>query len=83
MEKANAEFPPFPEFTVNTGAGAHGVLLHGARLGLLGDEVGHVGRRARRRRAEIGERYIEAGVRSTLAVLENIERTFTAMPPRP
>ena len=45
MEKANAEFPPFPEYTVNTGAGAHGVLLHRARLGLLGDQVGHLGRR--------------------------------------
>ena len=29
-----------------------------------------------------GERYLEAGVRSTLAVLENIENTFKAMPPR-
>jgi hypothetical protein len=30
----------------------------------------------------MGERYLEASVRSTLAVLENIERTFVAMPPR-
>jgi hypothetical protein len=30
----------------------------------------------------MGERYLEAGVRSTLAVLDNIERTFAAMPPR-
>ena len=82
MERANAEFPPFPEYTVNTGAGAHGVLLHLAGIGLLGDEIRHVGRRARLDRAEIGERYLQAGVRSTLAVLENIEKTFAAMPPR-
>jgi hypothetical protein len=28
----------------------------------------------------MGERYIAAGVRSTLAVLDNIEKTFAAMP---
>jgi creatinine amidohydrolase/Fe(II)-dependent formamide hydrolase-like protein len=31
---------------------------------------------------EFGERYIAAGVRSTLAVLDNIEKTFVAMPSR-
>jgi creatinine amidohydrolase/Fe(II)-dependent formamide hydrolase-like protein len=37
---------------------------------------------ARGSSAEDGERYLAAGVRSTLAVLENIENTFKAMPPR-
>ena len=37
---------------------------------------------ARKSTAEAGERYLEAGVRSTLAVLDNIEQTFAAMPPR-
>ena len=37
---------------------------------------------ARKSTVEAGERYLEAGVRSTLAVLENIEKTFAAMPPR-
>ena len=32
--------------------------------------------------AEIGERYLELGVKSTIAVLDNIEKTFAAMPPR-
>ena len=32
--------------------------------------------------AETGERFLEIGVRSTIAVLENIEKTFEAMPPR-
>ena len=44
LEKANAEFPPFPEFTVPDRPGAHRVLLHRSRLGLLGDQVRHVGR---------------------------------------
>jgi hypothetical protein len=30
----------------------------------------------------MGERFLEVGVRSTLAVLDNIERTFAAVPPR-
>src|SRR5918911_2142448 len=80
MEKANAEFPPFPEFTVaNTGAvhtafffSAPGSVYWATKSGTWGD--------ARSATAEIGERYLEAGVRSTLAVLENIEKTFAAMP---
>jgi creatinine amidohydrolase/Fe(II)-dependent formamide hydrolase-like protein len=35
---------------------------------------------ARKTTPEIGERYIAASVRSTLAVLDNIEKTFAAMP---
>ena len=66
MERANAEFPPFPEYTVNTAAGAHGVLLHLAGIGVLGDEVRHLGRRARRRRRDRralppGRRPLDAG----------------------
>ena len=49
--------------------------------GLLGDQV-RVRGAMLASTAEKGERIIEAGVRSTLALLENIERTFTAMPPR-
>ena len=81
MDKANAEFPPFPEYTVNTHPVHTAFFFTVAGLGLLGDEVGHLGRR-RDATAEMGERYIELGVKSTLAVLENIERTFAAMPPR-
>jgi creatinine amidohydrolase/Fe(II)-dependent formamide hydrolase-like protein len=81
LERANAEFPPFPEYTVNTGPvhtafffTSPGSVYWATKSGTWGD--------ARHATAEMGERYIEAGVRSTLAVLENIERTFTAMPPR-
>ena len=81
MEHANAEFPPFPEYTVNTGPvhtafffTSPGSVYWATKTGTWGD--------ARESTAEAGERYLEAGVRSTLAVVDNIERTFAAMPPR-
>ncbi len=81
LERANAEFPPFPNYTVPIGPvhtafffSAPGSVYWATKSGTWGD--------ARKSSAEAGERYIEAGVRSTLAVLENIENTFKAMPPR-
>lgn len=82
LERANAEFPPFPEYTItNTGAvhtafffTAPGSVYWATKTGTWGD--------ARKSNPEAGERYLQAGVRSTLAVLDNIERTFKAMPPR-
>jgi creatinine amidohydrolase len=81
LERANAEFPPFPEFTVNM-APVHtaffftspGSVYWATKSGTWGD--------ARKATPEMGERYLEAGVRSTVAVLENIEKTFAAMPRR-
>lgn len=81
MERANAEFPPFPEFKVNP-AGVHtafffsapGSVYFATKSGTWGD--------ARGANPEMGERYLEASVASTIAVLENIEKTFEAMPPR-
>ena len=81
MERANAEFPPFPNYTVNTGPvhtafffTSPGSVHWATKSGTWGD--------ARQSTAEAGERYLEAGVRSTLAVLDNIEQTFAAMPAR-
>jgi creatinine amidohydrolase len=81
MDRANAEFPPFPEYTVNTGPvhtafffTSPGSVYWATKTGTWGD--------ARKSTAEAGERYIAAGVRSTLAVLDNLEKTFAAMPPR-
>lgn len=81
MDRANAEFPPFPEYTVNTGPvhtafffTSPGSVYWATKTGTWGD--------ARQSTPEFGEAYLEAGVRSTLAVLENIENTFAAMPPR-
>lgn len=81
LERANAEFPPFPEYTVNSGPvhtafffTSPGSVYWATKSGTWGD--------ARHSSAENGERYLEAGVRSTLLLLDNIERTFAAMPPR-
>ena len=81
MQRANTEFPPFPEYTVNTGPvhtafffTSPGSVYWATKSGTWGD--------ATKATPEMGERYLEMGVRSTLAVLDNIERTFAAMPPR-
>ncbi len=81
MDKANAEFPPFPDYTVNTHPvhtafffTSPGSVYWATKSGTWGD--------ARDATPEMGEKYIELGVKSTLAVLENIEKTFAAMPPR-
>ena len=81
MDRANAEFPPFPDYTVNTGPvhtafffTSPGSVYWATKTGTWGD--------ARQSTPEFGERYLEASVQSTLAVLENIEKTFAAMPPR-
>jgi creatinine amidohydrolase len=81
LDAANAEFPPFPDFTVNPAA-VHtafffsnpGSVHWATKSGTWGD--------ARTSTAETGERYLTLCVKSTLAVLDNIERTFTAMPRR-
>jgi creatinine amidohydrolase len=81
LDAANAEFPPFPEYTVPTGA-VHtafffsnpGSVHWATKSGTWGD--------ARESNPEAGERYLQAAVRSTLALLDNIEKTFAAMPPR-
>jgi creatinine amidohydrolase len=81
LERANAEFPPFPDYTVPIGPvhtafffTSPGSVYWATKSGTWGD--------ARKATSELGERYIEAGVRATIAVLENIEKTFAAMPPR-
>ena len=81
MERANEEFPPFPAFTVSSGPvhtafffSSPGSVYRATKSGTWGD--------ARGASPEMGEAYLQAGVDSTLAVLENIERTFEAMPDR-
>ena len=82
MDKANAEFPNFPEFTVNS-APVHTAFFFSnprsvywaTRSGTWGD--------ARSANPQTGEDYLTAGVESTIAVIENVERTFAAIPRRP
>jgi creatinine amidohydrolase len=81
MDKANAEFPPFPDYTVNTGPvhtafffTSPGSVYWATRSGTWGD--------ATQATPELGERYLQAGVDATVAVLADLEKTFAAMPPR-
>jgi creatinine amidohydrolase len=81
MQKANVEFPPFPDYKINTGPvhtafffTAPGSVYWATKSGTWGDARGST--------AEIGERYLQAGVQSTLRLLDAIEQTCQAMPPR-
>jgi creatinine amidohydrolase len=80
MERANEEFPPFPEVTnaapVHTAFffSAPGSVHRATHSGTWGD--------AREASPEFGERYLEVVTRATVRVLDDIERTFEAMPPR-
>jgi creatinine amidohydrolase len=80
LEHANAEMMPLPEAT-NAGA-THtafffsnpGSVHRATRSGTWGD--------ARNATAEIGERFLGMAARATVRMLEDIEKTFAAMPPR-
>lgn len=80
MEAANAEMPPFPE--VSSPAPVHtafffsapGSVHRATHSGTWGD--------ARESSAEFGERYLEVVSNATIRILDDIERTFAAMPPR-
>jgi creatinine amidohydrolase len=81
MEKANCEFPPFPKWTIAPGP-VHtafffsnpGSVHWATKSGTWGE--------ARTATPEMGESYLNDSVASTIAVIENIEKTFAAMPPR-
>jgi creatinine amidohydrolase len=82
MARANAEMPNFPVFKVNPAAvhaafffSQPGSVYRATKSGTWGD--------ARRSTAEKGERFLQAGVRSTIACLKNIDEAFERMPPRP
>jgi creatinine amidohydrolase len=80
MDRANVEFPPFPE--VDSPAAVHtafffsspGSVYRATRSGTWGD--------ATQASAEFGERYLSVVTAATLRLLDDIERTFEAMPPR-
>jgi creatinine amidohydrolase len=80
LEHANAEMPPFPEVT--SPAAVHtafffstpGSVHRATRSGTWGD--------AREASVEFGQRYLEVVEAATLRMLEDIEKTFDAMPPR-
>jgi creatinine amidohydrolase/Fe(II)-dependent formamide hydrolase-like protein len=80
LDRANAEYPPFPEVTnpaaVHTAFffSAPGSIHRATGSGTWGD--------ATQSTPEIGERFIEIGVEATIRVLDDISRTFAAMPER-
>ena len=80
LEKANVEFPPFPEVTAP--AAVHtafffsnpGSVHRATHSGTWGD--------ARESSAEFGRAYLDVVTAATVRMLEDIDRTFEAMPPR-
>ena len=80
MDAANVEFPPFPEVTspapVHTAFffSSPGSVNRATRSGTWGD--------ARESSAEFGERYLAVVTEATIRMLDDIERTYAAMPPR-
>jgi creatinine amidohydrolase len=80
MDRANVEFPPFPEVTnpapVHTAFffSAPGSVHRATHSGTWGDPRGAT--------AEFGERYLEVVSEATLRILDDVERTQAAMPPR-
>jgi creatinine amidohydrolase len=82
MDKANAEFPPFPQHDGPT-APVHTAFfftspgsVHAAtKSGTWGD--------ATKATAALGEEFLAAGAESTLRALASVEETFRAMPHRP
>ncbi|HEU0237473.1 MAG TPA: creatininase family protein [Candidatus Limnocylindrales bacterium] len=80
LDAANAEFPPFPDVAsppaVHTAFffSAPGSVHRATHSGTWGD--------AREASAEFGERYLAVVTEATVRMLDDIERTFGAMPPR-
>ncbi len=80
MELANAEFPPFPNVTspapVHTAFffAAPGSVHRATRSGTWGD--------AREATPEFGERYLAVVTDATVRILDDVERTQQALPPR-
>ena len=81
LEHANAEMPPFP--TVTAPAAVHtafffsapGSVHSASHSGTWGD--------ARDSSAEYGEGYLKVVTEATVRMIDDIERTMAAMPPRP
>ena len=80
MDNANAEMPPFPPVSnqppVHTAFffSAPGSVYRATHSGTWGD--------ARESTAEYGERYLSVVTEATVRMLDDIDRTFAAMPAR-
>jgi creatinine amidohydrolase len=80
MDRANDEMPPFPEVTapapVHTAFffSTPGSVHRATQSGTWGD--------AREATPEFGERYLRVVTEATVRMLDDVARTFAAMPPR-
>ena len=80
LEAANVEMPPFPETTAQAAVhtafffSSPGSVYRATRSGTWGDP--------RTSNAEFGERYLEVVTDASVRLVEDIERTFEAMPER-
>jgi len=80
MDRANVEFPPFPDVTnpaaVHTAFffSAPGSVHRATQSGTWGD--------AREATPEFGEQYLQVVTDATVRLLDDVDRTFAAMPPR-
>ena len=80
MDRANAEFPPLPDVTNPAATHAAfffstpGSVHRATRSGTWGD--------ARGATAETGERFLQVVTEATIRMLDDIDKTFAAMPER-
>ena len=80
MDRANAEFPPFPEVT--NAAAVHTAFFFSSPGSVFRATVSGTWGDARDSTPEFGERYLAVVTESTIRLLDDIERTFEAMPGR-
>ncbi len=80
MERANVEFPPFPD--VANPAAVHTAFFFSAPRSVHAATESGTWGDAREASAEFGERYLEIASRATAGIIDDVERTFQAMPGR-
>lgn len=80
MDRANVEFPPFPEVT--NGAAVHTAFFFSAPGSVHRATASGTWGDARESTAEFGEQYLAVVTEATIRLLDDIDRTFAAMPGR-
>jgi len=80
LDAANAEMPPFPD--VANAAAVHTAFFFSSPGSVHAASASGTWGDARESSAEYGERYLEVVTRATRRMLDDIERTFEAMPGR-
>ena len=81
MEKANVEFPPFPD--VSSPGPVHTAFFFSAPGSVHRATVSGTWGDAREATAEFGERYLRVVTDATVRIIDDVARTQAAMPVRP